>query len=60
LERLAGLAQPKKAELDRWFLEDVIDGKGYIEEMQRIGYSEKNIERYAQSITIAKKEKQGG
>jgi len=60
LERLAGRAAPKKAELDRFFMEDIVSPTEYIEEMQKIGYSEKNIERYLKSITLAKGAKTNG
>jgi hypothetical protein len=54
LERRAGITPPKKAELDRWYMEDIVNGTEYVEEMQKIGYSEKNIMRYARSIQMAK------
>jgi hypothetical protein len=54
LERKAGITPPKKAELDRWYMEDIVNGTEYVEEMQKIGYSEKNIARYARSIQLAK------
>jgi hypothetical protein len=53
VERKAGVAVPKKAELDRFFLEGIINEQEYFTEMQRIGHAEKNIARYIKSIKIA-------
>ena len=53
VERKAGVAVPKKAELDRFFLEGIINEREYFTEMQRIGHAEKNIARYIKSIKIA-------
>jgi len=55
VERLAGRIVPKKAEMDRWFLEDIMDVEEYRTEMRRAGHTDKNIERYIKSILLAKK-----
>lgn len=57
LEKLAGIKLPLKTELDQWFTADVISREDYIVEMNRIGYSDKNIERYVKWIELQKGKK---
>lgn len=55
IERLAGITLPKKTELDDWFLNGIITDSEYVTEMQRIGYSDKNISRYVKALAIKAK-----
>ena len=57
IEKLAEIKLPMKTELDQWFLADVISRGDYITEMNRIGYSDKNIERYVKWIELQKGKK---
>ncbi len=52
VERKAGITLPKKTELDDWLGKGIINSTEYVEEMRRIGYSDKNIDRYVKSLTF--------
>lgn len=57
IERKAGITLPKKTELDDWLSKGIINSAEYVDEMKRIGYSDKNIARYVKALTSTKESK---
>ena len=55
LQRMAGIALPTKAELDKWLTAGIIGEADYRVELHRLGYEDRYIDMYLTALTLAAK-----
>lgn len=60
VEILLSTKYPTKADIDKWYKQDIIDSIAYAENMARIGYLSSDIPKYILSLDIEKEEAVNG